>query len=136
MKFLYACELSHVLTRSINSPLLLRRQVVVARSESRAVRRVVKQSPVEMLQQCSSTSSCMRTRIVMERHYIGYQHSTPFVLNNPTQFFFLSVSHYTCDIIAVSRCMISTVNTPLLSQLPSASRQADNICLNFFGLFG
>jgi hypothetical protein len=61
-KFLYACvkeacELSHILTPSINSPLLLKHcdlrvgiQVVAAQSEIRAVRRVVKQLPVEMLQ--------------------------------------------------------------------------------------
>jgi hypothetical protein len=55
-----ACELAQVSTPSINSSLLLKRldlnqffrQVVVTRSEIRAVRRVVKQLPVEMLQQC------------------------------------------------------------------------------------
>jgi hypothetical protein len=41
------------------------KQVVVARSEIRAIRMVVKQLPVEMLQQCSSASSCMRTRIAI-----------------------------------------------------------------------
>jgi hypothetical protein len=55
------------------------KQVVVAQSEIRAVR----QLPVEMLQQCSSASSCIQTRIAMEEHYIGCQHSTPFVLNGP-----------------------------------------------------
>jgi hypothetical protein len=54
-------------------------QVVLAQSEIRAVRWVVKQLPVEMFQQCSSASSYMRVRIVME------EHSTPFVLNGPTQ---------------------------------------------------
>jgi hypothetical protein len=55
-----AIELSHVLTPSINSSLLLKccdpepvlqvgKQVVVAQSEIRAVRRVVKQVPVDML---------------------------------------------------------------------------------------
>jgi hypothetical protein len=63
-----ACELSHVSTPSINFSFLLNcwslpvlqvgKQVVVARSEIRAVRRVVKQLPVEKLQQCSSVSSC------------------------------------------------------------------------------
>jgi hypothetical protein len=63
------------------------KQVAVARSEIRAVRTVVKQLPVKMLHQCSSASSCMRTRIVVEKHYeyTGCQHSTPFVLNSPTQ---------------------------------------------------
>jgi hypothetical protein len=63
------------------------KQVVVARSEIRAVTRVVKQLPVEMPQQWTSASSRMRTLIVMEEHYTGYQHSTPFVPNGPTQFF-------------------------------------------------
>jgi hypothetical protein len=40
-----------------------------------------------MLQQCSSASSCMRTCIVMEEHYIGCQHSMPFILNGPVHFF-------------------------------------------------
>jgi hypothetical protein len=53
------------------------KQVVVARSEIRAVRKVVKQRPVEMLQQYSSASSCIRMRIVMEVHYTRCQHSTP-----------------------------------------------------------
>jgi hypothetical protein len=51
-------------------------EAVVAWCEIRAIRRVVKQLPVEMLQQCSSASSCtiMRTRIVMEEHYTGALH--------------------------------------------------------------
>jgi hypothetical protein len=91
------CELSHVLTPSIISSLLLKHrfqivlqvgeQVVVIQSEIWAVRGVVKQLPVEMLQQCSSASSCMQMRIVMEEHYTGYQHSTSFFLNGPMQFF-------------------------------------------------
>jgi hypothetical protein len=64
-------------------------QVAVAWSEIRAVSRVVKQLPVEMLYQCSSAScyTRMRTRIVMEEHYTVCQHSTPFILNGPTQSF-------------------------------------------------
>jgi hypothetical protein len=93
-----ACELSHVLTYSINSlfealwfqPVLqVGKEVVVGRSEVRAIRRVVKQLPVEMLKQCSSASSCMRTRIVMEEHYTVCQHSTTFVQNGPTRFYFV-----------------------------------------------
>jgi hypothetical protein len=45
------------------------KQVVVARREIRAVRRVIKHLLVEMILQCSSACSCMRTRIVMEEHY-------------------------------------------------------------------
>jgi hypothetical protein len=40
-----------------------------------------------MLQQCSSTKICVRTHIDMVEHYTVCQHSTPFVLNGPTQFF-------------------------------------------------
>jgi hypothetical protein len=51
-----ACELSRVLTPSINYSLLLKpcypKQVVVAWNEIKAVRRVVKQLPVKMLRQC------------------------------------------------------------------------------------
>jgi hypothetical protein len=68
------------------------KQVVVAWSKIRNIRRMVKQLSVEMLQQCSSVRSCMRTCIVTEVH-TGCHHSTPFVLNDPTQFF--SVSQYT-----------------------------------------
>jgi hypothetical protein len=44
-----------------------------------------------MLQQCSSASSCMRTRIFVEDHYTACQHSTSFLLNGPTQFFSASL---------------------------------------------
>jgi hypothetical protein len=64
------------------------KQVVVTRSEIRAVRGVVKWLPVEMLQQCSSVSSCMWTCIVMEEHHTGCQHSMPFGLNGTMQFLF------------------------------------------------
>jgi hypothetical protein len=63
------------------------KQVVVARSEIKAVRRMVKQLPVETVQQCSSASSCTRRRIVMEELYTRCRRSTPFFLNVPTQFF-------------------------------------------------
>jgi hypothetical protein len=43
--------------------------MVGAVSEIRAVRRVVKQLPVEMLQQCLSANSCLWMCIVMEEHY-------------------------------------------------------------------
>jgi hypothetical protein len=61
--------------------------VVVARREIRALRRVVKQFPVEMLQECSSLNGCMGTRNVMEEHYSRCQHSVPFVLNGPVKCF-------------------------------------------------
>jgi hypothetical protein len=55
--------------------------VVVVQSEIRAVRRMVKQLQVEMLQWCSSVSSCMRTCIIMEEHYTMCHRSMPFVLD-------------------------------------------------------
>jgi hypothetical protein len=55
------------------------KQVVVVRSE--------------MLQQCSSASSCMRTHIVTETNYTGCQHCMPFVLNDPTQLFLCLAKH-------------------------------------------
>jgi hypothetical protein len=57
--------------------------------------KVVKQLPVEVLQQCSSASSCMRTHIGMEEHYTGCQHYKPFVLNDPMQFIFSVSQHKT-----------------------------------------
>jgi hypothetical protein len=63
--------------------------MVVAPSEIRAVRRAVKTLPVEMLQKCSSGSSCIRMGIAMDEHFTGCQHSTPFVLNGSTQIFLL-----------------------------------------------
>jgi hypothetical protein len=98
-----ACELSHVLTLSINlllfealwsqSVLEIGKQVVVAWSEIRALRTVVKQLPVEMLQQCSSASSCLWTLIVTQVHYTGSYYSTPFVLYGPTQFVWCFAVH-------------------------------------------
>jgi hypothetical protein len=123
-------ELSHVLIPSISSstvealwsqPVLhLGQQVLAARSEIRAVRRVVKQLPVEMIQQCLSANSCMRARIVVDEHYTECQHSDPFPLNGrPCAF--INFSQYTSD-VKVRCCMNSTVSTSFLSQkqLPSA----------------
>jgi hypothetical protein len=85
-----SCELSQVLTPSVSSyeallsqPVLqVGKQVVVAWSKIRALRRVVKQLPVKMLQQCTSVNSFEWTCFVMEEHYTGCQHSTPFALND------------------------------------------------------
>jgi hypothetical protein len=97
-----ACELSHVFKPYINSlvdalssqPIFQAgKQVVVALSKIRAVRRVVKQLPVEMLQQCWSASSCMWICVVM-KHYTRYQCSMPFVLNGPMQFFQCFTVHF------------------------------------------
>jgi hypothetical protein len=42
-----------------------------------------------MLQQFSSASSCIRTRIVMGQHCTGWEHSSSFVPNGPKYFFFV-----------------------------------------------
>jgi hypothetical protein len=112
--------------------LQLGKQVAVAESEIRAVRRVVKQLPVEMLQQCLSASSCLWMGTVMEEHIFTCQHSTPFILNDSMQFF--TVLQYTYNITVVPHCMNSTISTPLLSQKRVAIRA--DICLNIFRLFG
>jgi hypothetical protein len=53
---------------------------------------VVRQDPVEMLQQCWSASSCMQMCIVMEEHDTGCQYPTPFFWI--TQCSSFSVSQY------------------------------------------
>jgi hypothetical protein len=77
----------------------------------------------------------MRTRVIMEEHYTGCQHSMPFVLNGLTHFF--SVLQYTADVIVVPCCMNSTISTPFLCQKTVAiSFLAENVCLNVFGFSG
>jgi hypothetical protein len=61
--------------------------VVIAQSKIRAVRRVIKQLLVEMLQQWSNVSSCMQTSIIMEERYTGFQHFTLLVVNGNMQIF-------------------------------------------------
>jgi hypothetical protein len=65
------------------------KQVVVVWSEIGAVKRVVKLLPVEMLQQCSSVSSCLRMCTVMEGHYTVCQHS-----HGPIVLFFSFTVHF------------------------------------------
>jgi hypothetical protein len=108
--------------------------VVLARREIGALSRVVQQLPVKMLQQCSSASSCMRMRMVMEEHYVytACQHITPFFLNDRTQFFI--VSQYSYLVIVVPCCVSSTISTPFLSQnIVAISFMAGRQCL--FKLF-
>jgi hypothetical protein len=76
----------------------------------------------------------MRTRIVMEEYYTGCQHSIPFLLNGPRQFF--SVSQNTSDVVMVPCCMNSTISTPFLSQKTVASSFLADVCLSPFGVFG
>jgi hypothetical protein len=91
-----------------------------------------------MLLQHSSASSCMRACMVTEKQskYKRCLHSTPFVLNCPTQFIF-SVSQYTSDTVVLAAWIlpIALLSCPR-KQLPSAYWQADNICLNFIGQSG
>jgi hypothetical protein len=59
----------------------------------------------------------------------------PFVLTGPTQL--PSVSQYTSDITVVPCCTNSNISTPFLSRKTDAiTFVADNIYLNFSGLFG
>jgi hypothetical protein len=80
----------------------------------------------------------MRTRIVMKEHYTGCQHSTFFVLNGPMLLVFFGVSQYTSDVIVVPCCMNSSISNLSSPRKPLASAflQADNVYLNFIGLFG
>jgi hypothetical protein len=66
-----------------------------------------------MLQQCSSANSCMRTRIVMEKHCTGCQHSAPIFWMTLSSFF---VSQCTSHVTVVPCCIKSTISTPFLSQ--------------------
>jgi hypothetical protein len=92
-----------------------------------------------MFQQCSSSSSCIRTRIFRKEHYeyTVCQHSTPFVLNGSTQFFLV----FSNTLLTLLWSLVAWIPpSALLScprkQLPSIFWQVDNVCLNFFGLFG
>jgi hypothetical protein len=105
--------------------------VVVGRSEIRAVRRMVKQLPAEMLQHWPSASSWMRKRTFTEKHYTVRQHSMSVVLNGLTSLF--CVSQHTFDLIVW--ISLSAFPSFLRKELPSAFWQAD-VCLNYFGLFG
>jgi hypothetical protein len=60
------CQLLVIVEALWSQPVLrVGKQVLIARSEIRVVRTVVKQLQVEMPQQCSSVSSCMRAHIVI-----------------------------------------------------------------------
>jgi hypothetical protein len=74
----------------------------------------------------------------MKEHYTVCQHSTPFVLNGWPYAVFLVFLN---TLLMLLRSLVAWIpSSALLScprkQLPSAFWQADNICLNFFGLFG
>jgi hypothetical protein len=60
---------------------------------------VVKQLPVEMLQQCLSKSSCMQTCIVMQEHHTVMSASHAFCSEWPALHSFLSVLQYTSNFI-------------------------------------
>jgi hypothetical protein len=102
-------------------------------SRIRAVRRVVKQIPTEMLQQCSSVSSCMWTCVIMEKHYTGCQRSC-FHSEWPYKVF--NIFQYTYKITVFTCCLNSTISTPFLSQKTVAISFLADVCLNIFGLFG
>jgi hypothetical protein len=91
-----------------------RKQTVVAKSEITVLRSVVKQLPVDIMHQCSRTSSYMETRTVMKDNYTACQHSKQLVLNY--RMYFSNVSQCTSDVIVVSYCMSPDIITPFLSQ--------------------
>jgi hypothetical protein len=133
-----ACELSQLLitVEALRSKPLLQvgKQVVVTQSVIRTVRRVVKQLPVETVQQCSSESSYMQTCIIVEEHYTGCQHSIPFILNGSMQFF--SILQYASDIL-VAHHMHLTISTPFLSSKKvTIGFLLGRHLLNLFSLFG
>jgi hypothetical protein len=118
--------------------LQVRKQVVVARSEIGAVRRVVRQLTVEMHQQCLSVNNCVC------RHAFSWWSTTSalyvsiprlFVLNGPTQFFF-SVLQYTLMLLwsLVAWIPPSALLSCPRKQLPSAMWQTT--FFKFFVLFG
>jgi hypothetical protein len=139
-----SCESSHVLIHSSSSSLLLKRwsqpvrqvgkQMVAARSEIGVVRRVVKQLPVEMLQQCSCASNCMRWAL-------SWRITAPDV-NIPLFLFWMAHHTQGFQCIAINfwryrgplshefrqqhSFPVKTVATSFL---------ADDVCLNFFNLF-
>jgi hypothetical protein len=105
------------------------KQVIVARSEIRTVRWVLKQLLVELLQQCSSASNCTQARIVMEAHCT----------------FHAFRSEWRGAVIYVFRNTLLTLLWSLVAwippsallscprkQSPSTSWQADNVWLNFW----
>jgi hypothetical protein len=108
---------------SIHPVLQEGKQAVVARSEITAPRRVVKQLPVEVLQHCSSSISCMLTHFVMEDYYAVCQHSTPFVLNDATQ---LVVLVFRNTLLTLLWFLVALIPSLALTgrELPSAFRQA------------
>jgi hypothetical protein len=78
-----------------------------------------------MLQQHMSASSCMRTRFVMEEHYTGSQHSTPFVV-----VFRNTLLTLLCSL--VSWIPPSAHISCSRKQFPSDFWQADKVCWYFF----
>jgi hypothetical protein len=97
------------------------KQVAATWSEIRAVKRVVKQLPAEMLQHCSSTSCYISMHIIMEHDYTGVSIPHLFYWMDLCNFL-LFCMEYTSHIIVVFCCMNSTITTLFLSQkqLPSA----------------
>jgi hypothetical protein len=73
--------------------------------------------------------------IIMEEHYTGCQHSTSFVLNGHTQFFYCFAIHLVMLCSPLLHEFHHQHFFHVLSQKTVASWQAD-ICLNFLGSFG
>jgi hypothetical protein len=99
--------------------------------------RVVKQHPVEMLQQCSSANS-----YTVCGSALSWRNTTPYVSIPRLLFWmslrsYISVSQYISDVIMVPCCINSAISTPFLSQKTDAisflaSRQRVFKFLGFF----
>jgi hypothetical protein len=74
----------------------------------------------------------MRMRIVMEEHYTGFQHSTTFVLNGPTQFFPHAI-HFLCYCGPLLHEFHHLHSFPVPE---NSGHLHSDVCLNVFCLFG
>jgi hypothetical protein len=106
--------------------------VVATQSKIRAVTGMVKQLPVEMLQECKQLYACMHCHREAPHHMSAFHTfcSKWLALRS-----FFSVLQHTCDIIVVPFCMNSAISTPFLSQKTVAISFLADVCLNLFGLF-
>jgi hypothetical protein len=108
---------------------------------SRAASRVVKQLPAEMLQQCSHASSYMWMHIVMEEHY-SYTICQHFCFAFCSEWLYAVFLVFCNILLTLLWSLVVRIPPSALFSVPENSchqlsgRQAGNVCLNFFALFG
>jgi hypothetical protein len=135
-------QLLIIVVEAVSSQPVLRvgtsKQVAVARSEIRVVRRVVKQLPVENLQQCSNAqlyadAHCHGGALRRISEIYWFCSECPYTV-------YFRVSQHTTAVILVPCCLNSTISILFLPQktAPTAfcSFLAGNVCLKLSGLFG